>query len=35
MEHPQDIFDELDGINLDQQQLILHDNAAALNQRLA
>ena len=35
MEHPQDIFDELDGIDLAAQQLILHDNAAALNQRLA
>lgn len=33
LEHPQDIFDELDGVDLSQQKLILHDNTAALNQR--
>ena len=33
LEHPKDIFDELDGVGLAQQKLILHDNAAALNQR--
>jgi predicted TIM-barrel fold metal-dependent hydrolase len=33
MEHPRDIFDELDGISEPDQQLILHDNAAALNER--
>lgn len=33
LQHPQDIFDELDVDDLAQQQLILHDNAAALNQR--
>ena len=33
LQHPQDIFDELDVVDLAQQKLILHDNAAALNQR--
>ncbi len=33
LEHPKNIFDELDGVTLEQQKLILHDNAAALNQR--
>jgi predicted TIM-barrel fold metal-dependent hydrolase len=35
MEHPRDIFDELDGIALADQQKILRDNTAALNQRLS
>ena len=35
MEHPQDIFGDLDGVDLAQQQMILHDNTAALNQRKA
>ena len=33
LEHPRDIFDEIDDVTLAQQKLILHDNAAALNQR--
>ncbi|MBW2446130.1 MAG: amidohydrolase family protein [Deltaproteobacteria bacterium] len=32
MEQPRDIFEELDGISLADQQKILHDNTAALNQ---
>jgi predicted TIM-barrel fold metal-dependent hydrolase len=33
MEHPRDIFEELDGISLEDQAKILHGNTAALNQR--
>ncbi len=33
MEHPRDIFEELDGISLADQAKILHGNTAALNQR--
>ncbi len=33
MEHPRDIFDELEGVSEADQQLVLHDNAAALNER--
>ncbi len=33
MEHPRDIFADLDGVSEADQQLVLHDNAAALNQR--
>ena len=33
MEHPRDIFDELDGISEADQQLVLHDNAASLTER--
>ena len=33
LEHPKDIFDELDGVTLEQQRLILHDNVVELNQR--
>jgi predicted TIM-barrel fold metal-dependent hydrolase len=33
MEHPRNIFEELDGISLSDQQMILRDNTAALNQR--
>ena len=33
MEHPRNIFDELEGISLGDQQKILRDNTAALNQR--
>jgi predicted TIM-barrel fold metal-dependent hydrolase len=32
MEHPRDILDELDGIAEGDRRLVLHDNAAALNQ---
>jgi hypothetical protein len=32
LEHPRDILSEIDGIPLDQQKLVLHDNAAGLNQ---
>lgn len=33
MEDPRDIFEELDGVSEADQQLVLHDNAAALNER--
>jgi predicted TIM-barrel fold metal-dependent hydrolase len=33
MEHPRDIFDEIDGLSDADQKLVLHDNAAALNER--
>ena len=33
LEHPRDILEEIDDISLDVQKKILHDNAAALNQR--
>ncbi len=33
LEHPRDILEEIDDISVDVQQKILHDNAAALNQR--
>jgi hypothetical protein len=33
MEHPRDIFDELDGVSLADQEKILHRNTAALNER--
>ncbi len=35
MEHPRDIFEELDGFDLADQAKILRDNAKALNQRRA
>jgi predicted TIM-barrel fold metal-dependent hydrolase len=35
LEHPQNIFDELDDVDSDHEKLILHDNAAALNRRQA
>jgi predicted TIM-barrel fold metal-dependent hydrolase len=35
LEHPQNIFDELDGVDSDHEKLFLHDNAAALNRRQA
>lgn len=35
MEHPRDIFNELDGISLADQEKILRSNTAALNQRRA
>lgn len=33
VEHPRDLLDELDGISLEDQRMILHDNAVSLNQR--
>jgi predicted TIM-barrel fold metal-dependent hydrolase len=33
MEHPRDIFEELDGVSLADQEKILHRNATALNER--
>jgi predicted TIM-barrel fold metal-dependent hydrolase len=33
MQHPRDIFEELDGISLADQEKILHRNTAALNER--
>jgi hypothetical protein len=35
MQHPREIFEELDGISLPDQKMILRDNTAALNQRRA
>jgi predicted TIM-barrel fold metal-dependent hydrolase len=35
MEHPRDIFEELGGISLADQEKILRSNTAALNQRRA
>lgn len=32
--HPRDILEEIDDLSLDVQQKVLHDNAAALNQRM-
>ncbi|MBC8340109.1 MAG: amidohydrolase family protein [Proteobacteria bacterium] len=32
MQHPRDIFEELDGISLADQKMILHENTAGLNQ---
>jgi predicted TIM-barrel fold metal-dependent hydrolase len=33
MQHPREIFDELDDISLPDQQKILRDNTVGLNQR--